>query len=110
VVHQGMETGPDSVTGKATEAAVAVEEKVASVETRVELPESTGPSFGVDEADSVVEAVASLALPLVPLLPSRLLRLFFHWNLNLFGSSVELKNHVLLRFYHENTHLTGLQF
>jgi hypothetical protein len=64
----------------------------------------------VDEADSVVEAVASLALPLVPLLPSRLLRLFFFWSFNIFGSSVELKNHVLLRFYYENIHLTGLQF
>lgn len=84
VVPPEMGTGPDSVTGRATEAAVAVE-TVASAERKVEHLENTDPSFGVDEADSAVEAGDFQAVPQVPL-QSRVLHfynscLFFIWSL-----------------------------
>jgi hypothetical protein len=69
VVPLEMGTDPDSVTGKATEAAVAVEEPqtVVSAERKVEHLESTDPSSGVDEVVSVVEAEDLAAVPQVPL-------------------------------------------
>lgn len=63
----GTATGPDMVTGKVTGAAVAVEETVALVETKVEHLASTDPSFEVDEVDLVVEVEAFQAVPQVPL-------------------------------------------
>jgi len=67
VVPQEMGTGPDSATGRATEAAVAVEDPqtVVSAERKVEHLESTDPSFGVDEVVSVVEVEVLAAVPQV---------------------------------------------
>jgi len=69
VVPLEMGTDPDSVTGKATEAAVAVEDPqtAVSAERKVEHLESTDPSSGVDEVVSVVEAEDLAAVPQVPL-------------------------------------------
>lgn len=92
VVPLEMETGPDSVTGKATEAAVAVEDPqtVVSAERKVEHLENTDPSFGVDEVVSVVEVEDLAAVPQVPL-QSRVLR--FYYSCSFFIQSLQKKKH-----------------